>query len=59
MRRRVLPGSGPILGSSGAYLGLIVLPLAGLVAKAATPDRGRQDALCARGGRAQLGAAAA
>ena len=57
MQRRVLPGSGPTLGFSGAYLGLIVL-LAGLAAKAATADPGRQDALRARGSRAQLIAAA-
>ena len=49
MQRRVLPGFGPTLGFSGAYLGLIaLLPLAGL-----------EDALRARGSRAQLIAAAA
>ncbi len=48
MRRRVLPGFGLTLGFSGAYLGLLVLlPLAGLVARAATADPARAWALFA------------
>ncbi len=48
MRRRVLPGFGVTLGFSGAYLGLLVLlPLAGLVARAATAEPARAWALFA------------
>ena len=44
--RRVLPGFGLSLGYTGAFLGLIVLvPLAGLVAKAGTAEPGRAWAL--------------
>ena len=46
MRRRVLPGFGLSLGITTGYLGLLVLlPLAGLLAKAATADPGRAWAL--------------
>ena len=48
MRRRVLPGFGLTLGVTTAYLGLIVLlPLAGLLARAATAEPGRAWALFA------------
>ena len=48
MRRRILPGFGLTLGFSTAYLGLIVLlPLAGLLIKAATMEPGRAWALFA------------
>ena len=48
MRRRVLPGFGLTLGATAAYLGLIVLlPLAGLLAKAGTTEPGRAWALFA------------
>ena len=46
MRRRALPGFGLSFGVMTAYFGLVVLlPLAGLVAKAATVDPGRAWAL--------------
>lgn len=48
MARRVLPGFGLSLGFATAYLGLIVvLPLAGLAAKAATVEAGRAWAVLA------------
>ncbi len=48
MRRRVLPGFGLTLGATAAYLGLLVLlPLAGLLAKAGTAEPDRAWALFA------------